>query len=91
MNFYLEFVTFLILSIIGAFIKEDLSTNLYDFADLTLVVLIYSIIIVPAIVNLIISIKDLILYFKRRSRRGRDTNGLSVNQANHREIYDLKE
>jgi hypothetical protein len=76
MNFYIEFLTFLILSIIGAFIKEDLSSDLYELADWSLVVLIYSIIMVPASVNLIISIKDLILYFKTRSQRS--TYGLGL-------------
>jgi hypothetical protein len=74
MNFYIEFLTFLILSIIGAFIRQDLSSDLYALADWSLVVLIYSIIIVPAIVNLIISIKDLILYFKTISLRNRWIN-----------------
>ncbi len=69
MNFYIEFLTFWVLSIMGAFIKEDLSSNLYDIADWSLVVLIYSIVIVPAIVNLITTIRDIILYFKRRCRK----------------------
>ncbi len=61
MNFYIELITFWIFSIIGAFIKEDLSRDLYDLAEWSLIILIYSSIMIPALVNISISIKDLII------------------------------
>jgi hypothetical protein len=61
MNVYIELITFWIFSIIGAFIKEDLSRDLYDLAEWSLIILIYSIIMIPALVNISISIKDLII------------------------------
>jgi hypothetical protein len=68
MNFYIEFITFCIFSIIGAFIKEDLSGDSYNIAEWSLIILIYSSIVLPAVVNIVISIKDLIIYFKERSK-----------------------
>jgi hypothetical protein len=64
MNLYIEFVVFLIFSIIGAFIYEDLPTQLYDIAEWSLVVLIYCSIMIPALVNLILSSKDLLVFIK---------------------------
>lgn len=74
MNLYIEFVIFLILSIIGAFIYEDLPTQLYDITEWSLVVLIYSSIMIPALVNLIISGKDLVLFIKARCVKAPETN-----------------
>ena len=69
MNVYIELITFWIFSIIGAFIKEDLSRDLYDLAEWSLIILIYSIIMIPALVNISISIKDLIIFTKSRLTR----------------------
>jgi hypothetical protein len=66
MNLYIEFVVFLILSIIGAFIYEDLPTHLYDITEWSLVVLIYCSIMIPALVNLTLSIKGLLVFIKAR-------------------------
>ncbi len=80
MSIYIEFITFLILSIIAAFIKEDLSSDLHKIADWCLVILIYSSIMVPALFNLVISIKDLIIYFKTTS--GQNMREPSVTETN---------
>jgi hypothetical protein len=66
MNLYKEFVVFLIIYIIGAYIYEDLPTHLYNITEWSLVVLIYGSIIIPALVNLILSIKDLLVFIKAR-------------------------
>ena len=69
MNLYIEIVVFLILSIIGAFIYEDLPTQLYDMTEWSLIVLIYGSIMIPALVNLISSIKDRLAFIKARYYR----------------------
>ena len=69
MNLYIELVVFLILSIIGAFIYEDLPTHLYDMTEWSLIVLICCSIMIPALVNLILSIKDSLVYIKSRHYR----------------------
>ncbi len=69
MNLYIEIAVFLILSIIGAFIYEDLPTHLYDMTEWSLIVLICCSIMIPALVNLILSIKDSLVYIKSRHYR----------------------
>jgi hypothetical protein len=56
MNLYIEVNTFLILSILGALIYEDLPTFLYNTIEWILVVLIYMSVMVPALVNLLLLI-----------------------------------
>jgi hypothetical protein len=56
MNLYIEVNTFLILSILGALIYEDLPTILYNTIEWILVVLIYMSVMVPALVNLLLII-----------------------------------
>ncbi len=73
MNLYIEFVVFLMLSIIGAFIYEDLPTHLYDITEWSLVVLIYGSIMIPALVNLILLMKDLLVFIKARYYRALET------------------
>jgi hypothetical protein len=84
MNLYIEFITFLILSIIGTFIKEDLSNDLYDIAEWSLIILIYSSIMLPALVNIVISIRNLIIYFK--SKYVRNMEEQAETGANRQEV-----
>lgn len=69
MNFYIEFNTFCILSSFGAFIYEDLPRDLYSVTEVIVIILIYLIIMIPAIVDIGIFIKKFILYIKRRNER----------------------
>jgi hypothetical protein len=66
MSFYTEFTTFLILSVIGAFIDEDLSRTLYDLADWSLFLMIILSIMIPAVVNLFVSIKNFLTWVRAR-------------------------
>jgi hypothetical protein len=71
MNLYIEVNTFLILSVIGAFIYEDLPTSLYDTIEWTLVVLIYMIVMVPTLVNIVLLIHNIIMKTRRPNREKR--------------------
>jgi hypothetical protein len=80
MNLCIEVNTFLILSVIGAFIYEDLPTSLYDTVEWTLVVLIYMIVMVPTLVNIVLLIHNIIMKI-RRPNRGKMTIDISANQG----------
>ncbi len=68
MNSYIEVNTFLILSVIGAFIHEDLPTSLYDTIEWILVFLIYMIVMVPTLVNIVLLIHNIIMKIRRPNR-----------------------
>ncbi len=68
LNIYIEFNTFCILSAIGAFIYEDLPSYLYNISVEIAIIMIYLIIILPAIVNITISIQNFILWLRRRNK-----------------------
>jgi hypothetical protein len=57
MSLYVEFNIFVILSVIGVFLYEDLNSSMYDISEWRLVVLIYMSIIVPAVINILLLIK----------------------------------
>jgi hypothetical protein len=69
MSLYIEFITFLILSIIVSFTYEDLASDLYDIAEWSIIILIYLSIMVPNLVNLVITIKYFIDWLKVRYRK----------------------
>lgn len=84
MNLYIEFNTFLILSLMGAYIYEDLSDILYGLAEWALVILIYMSIIMPTLVNTIILIKNFILkLIPRRAASKVKTNIRSMNSISN--------
>lgn len=62
MNLYIELITFMILTLIGAYIKEDLPYNLHEMSELIIIILIYMSITIPALLSAIILLKDIILY-----------------------------
>jgi hypothetical protein len=72
MNLYVELNSFLILTIIGAYIKEDLPYNIHESCELIILVLIYMSITIPALVNAFILLKDIILYLRRYFRKSRN-------------------
>ena len=67
MNLYIEVNTFLILSILGALIYEDLPTILYNTIEWILVVLIYMSVMVPALVNLLLLIYKIIMKIRSQN------------------------
>jgi hypothetical protein len=69
MNLYIEANTFLILSVIGAFIYEDMPNSLYDALEWMLVILIYASIMVPALVNLLLLIYKIIMKFRQSNNQ----------------------
>lgn len=69
MNLYIETINFLILSIIGTFIHKGLSSNLYSSAEWSVIILIYASITGPALVNIIISMKDFAFWLRERNRK----------------------
>lgn len=90
MNLYIEVVTFLILSIIGVFIYEDLHTTLFNLADWSLVVMIYLSIIIPALTNLMILVKDLTTWFIAKCRivpKAHEQTG-AISVQGHRDIIN---
>ena len=71
MNLYTEFNTFLCLTIIGAFLNEDLSSNLRDVAEWAFVIFLYMSILVPALVNILFLIKNILSKLKSNKRKDR--------------------
>ncbi len=69
LSLYIEVITFLILSLIGAYIKQDLPNNLYEMFEMIIVILIYMTIAIPAFISAIILVKDIILYFIKYFRK----------------------
>jgi cellulose synthase/poly-beta-1,6-N-acetylglucosamine synthase-like glycosyltransferase len=86
MNLYIEVNTFLILSVIGAFIYEDLPTSLYDTIEWTLVVLIYMIVMVPTLVNIVLLIHNIIMKIRRHNREKMTGNQGKDIEANNQNI-----
>jgi len=74
MNLYIEVNTFLILTVIVAFIYEDLPESLYDTIEWILVILIYMSIIVPALVNISILIYKIIRKIRQSKNQGSTIN-----------------
>lgn len=68
-NLYIELNTFLILTVIAPFIYDDLPAYLYDGFELTLVVLIYTSIMIPALINISILIYNIIINLRQRTNQ----------------------
>ena len=66
MNIFLEVNIFLIQCILGTFIYEDMSTDLYEIADWSIVVLLYMSILVQALANIVYTVAELTLKCRKR-------------------------
>jgi hypothetical protein len=81
MSLYIEVITFLILSLIGAYIKEDLPNNLYEMFEMIIIILIYMTIAIPACISAIILVKYIVLYsMKYFERSTKNSNSVKLEQ-----------
>ncbi len=79
--------TFMILSVVGVFIKEDLYSGLYSIADWGLIIFVYLSIMVPALVNILLLIRSFVI-----KCRGKTDNKIQEEaQLNKIEITNTQE
>lgn len=69
MNLFTEAVIFIIQSLIGAFIYQDLREGLYNAVKWSIVVMLYASIMVPSLVQLGILLKDLFKHFSNKDKQ----------------------
>jgi hypothetical protein len=66
MSLYTELINFMILSILISFLDDGLPIYLYEYAEWGLIILLYLSILIPALANIIVSVRDIIRWLKRR-------------------------
>jgi hypothetical protein len=79
-SLYTEMINFMILSVIVAFMYDGLPKYLYEYAEWGLTILLYLSTLIPCVLNIIISIRDIISWLKRRCNRAQEQDIINETQ-----------
>jgi hypothetical protein len=85
-NIFIEGNTFLILSLIGAYLKDKMNDIIYKMIEICISILLYGILIVPTAINLVLDIRAIVIKYKDRCMNNRQTHttGQTNSQTNIR-------